>query len=358
MKSRSATGTRSGLRSTMWADAPRSPELHLAPAGDCGKVTTGLEGLVTHVLDVSWQSLNAADTDDLLDALFSQSEASSAVASPLWSPCTTDSGIHEEPLADPTDSFPSSFYAACPTFDTPFFPPSLESQPPPAEKNPYASVDLSKFFPLERGKNASLLHDFFQWLSPVTVMKLFKLQPLCEHLWRMIFFGCYFVGLCAWLFFVLLCEITAKKKKKKLQYLNDQSMQQHKDTLKVWCGICVGFSLLSHVFLFHLYRSTSCSSHDRHFPKYIFLILSYESEAIWPIVTIVLVQSAGWESCQLQQEFGIAYYLSKTQTSPLPPHQTLSVKDLLLSNLGKTVRRSNFSNFDKALRFRAVKNKV
>lgn len=175
--------------------------------------------------------------------------------------------------------------------------------------------------------------------------------------------GWFFLAVILWafvrgFFLYYFVKLQQKKKKKNLQYLNDQSMQQHKDTLKVWCGICVGFSLLSHVFFFHLYRSTSCSSHDRHFPKYIFLILSYESEAIWPIVTIVLVQSAGWESCQLQQEFGIAYYLSKTQTSPLPPHQTLSVKDLLLSNLGKTVRRSNFSNFDKALRFRAVKNKV
>ncbi|CAG07747.1 unnamed protein product [Tetraodon nigroviridis] len=131
-------------------------------------------------------SLNAADTGDLLDALFAQSQPSSALASPLWSPCTTDSGINEEPLADPTDSFPSSLCAAFPSFDTPFFPPSLESQPPPSERNPYVSIDL------------------------------------------------------------------------------------------------------------------------------------------------------GWESCHLQQEIGITYYLSKTQTSPSSVHQTLTVKDLLLSNLGKT----------------------
>lgn len=64
-----------------------------------------------------------------------------------------------------------------------------------------------------------------------------------------------------------------------------------------------------------------------------------------------LVQSAGWESCHLQQDFGIAYYLSKTQTSPLSPHQTLTVKDLLLSNLGKTVRTRNLTILLKLLGF-------
>lgn len=60
-------------------------------------------------------------------------------------------------------------------------------------------------------------------------------------------------------------------------------------------------------------------------------------------MTIFLVQSTDWESSHLQQEFGIAYYLSTTQTSPLLPHQTLTVKDLLLSNLGKTVRTRNLA---------------
>ncbi|TWW72653.1 cyclic AMP-responsive element-binding protein 3-like protein 3-A isoform X2 [Takifugu flavidus] len=129
---------------------------------------------------------NVADTSDLLDALFLKSESSSAVASPLWSPCTTDSSTTEDPPTDPTESFPSSFCAGFPIADTPSFPPSLECQPAPAQKNPYVSIDL------------------------------------------------------------------------------------------------------------------------------------------------------GWESCHLQQDFGIAYYLSKTQASPLSPHQPLTVKDLLLSNLGKT----------------------
>lgn len=53
---------------------------------------------------------------------------------------------------------------------------------------------------------------------------------------------------------------------------------------------------------------------------------------------VFLVHSAGWESGDLQEQFGIAYYLTKTQTSPLSSTQTLTVKDLLLSNLGQTVR--------------------
>lgn len=101
---------------------------------------------MTRVLDVSRQSLNATDAGDLLDALIAQSEPPSAVASPLWSPCTTDSGINDDALIDPADAFPSSFCAALPTLETPFFPPPLESQPPPAEKNPYSSGDLGKFF--------------------------------------------------------------------------------------------------------------------------------------------------------------------------------------------------------------------
>lgn len=101
-------------------------------------------GPVTRVLGVLRQTLSAADTGDLLDALFPQSEPSSAAASPRWSPCTSDSGIKEEPLTDPMESFPSSFCSAFPTLDPPFSPPPLECQPPPAEKNPYVSIDFGK----------------------------------------------------------------------------------------------------------------------------------------------------------------------------------------------------------------------
>lgn len=132
------------------------------------KVLTGLDDRLTRVLDVSWQTCNVADTSDLLDALFLKSESSSAVASPLWSPCTTDSSTTEDPPTDPTESFPSSFCAGFPTADTPSFPPALECQPAPAQKNPYVSIDLGKtcfqnknHFLEETGGNHSKPHHLF-----------------------------------------------------------------------------------------------------------------------------------------------------------------------------------------------------
>lgn len=63
-----------------------------------------------------------------------------------------------------------------------------------------------------------------------------------------------------------------------------------------------------------------------------------------PAVSLVLlVQSAGWESSDLQEECGLAYYLTTNQSSPVSSSQTLTVKDLLLSNLGQKVRREEFS---------------
>lgn len=56
---------------------------------------------------------------------------------------------------------------------------------------------------------------------------------------------------------------------------------------------------------------------------------------------VLLAQSAGWESSDLQEQFDVAYYLTKTHTSPLSSAQTLTVKDLLLSNLRQTVRRQS-----------------
>lgn len=53
---------------------------------------------------------------------------------------------------------------------------------------------------------------------------------------------------------------------------------------------------------------------------------------------------AGWESGDLQEEFGIAYYLTTNQSAPLSSSQTLTVKDLLLSDLGQKVRRKEFGN--------------
>lgn len=47
----------------------------------------------------------------------------------------------------------------------------------------------------------------------------------------------------------------------------------------------------------------------------------------------------GWESGDLQEEFGFTYYLTANQSSSLSSSQTLTVRDLLISNLGQKVRR-------------------
>lgn len=57
---------------------------------------------------------------------------------------------------------------------------------------------------------------------------------------------------------------------------------------------------------------------------------------------VLLTHTAGWESADLQEQLGITYYLTTKQTSPLSSAQTLTVKDLLLNNLGQTVRRREY----------------
>ncbi|XP_039999004.1 cyclic AMP-responsive element-binding protein 3-like protein 3-B [Xiphias gladius] len=84
--------------------------------------------------------------DDFLDALLGGSDSSSAPASPLWSPCTTDSGINEDPLTDPTENPHPSSCTAFPVFDATAFPqpPPLENQLPPNEQQTTdVSIDLS-----------------------------------------------------------------------------------------------------------------------------------------------------------------------------------------------------------------------
>lgn len=78
--------------------------------------------------------------DDFLDALLGGSDSSSAAASPLWSPCTTDSGINEDPPTDPAESLQPPSCSTFPVFDTQPFP--LVNQPPPNEKTPHVSIDL------------------------------------------------------------------------------------------------------------------------------------------------------------------------------------------------------------------------
>lgn len=84
--------------------------------------------------------------DDFLDALLAGSDTSSTPASPLWSPCTTDSGVTEDPLTDPTYSpYPASC-TAFPAFDTQAFlqHPPLENHLPPDEKMSDVSIDLGE----------------------------------------------------------------------------------------------------------------------------------------------------------------------------------------------------------------------
>lgn len=83
-------------------------------------------------------------TDDFLDALLQGSDSSSVPASPLWSPCTTDSGINDDPLTDPTDSPHPTSCSAFPAFDMQTYPqpPSQENRPPANEKPSDVSIDL------------------------------------------------------------------------------------------------------------------------------------------------------------------------------------------------------------------------
>lgn len=57
-----------------------------------------------------------------------------------------------------------------------------------------------------------------------------------------------------------------------------------------------------------------------------------------------LIMCAGWDCGDRQEQFGLAYYLTKTQTAPVSSPQSLTVKDLLLSNIGHTVRTFPSSN--------------
>ncbi|XP_047444552.1 cyclic AMP-responsive element-binding protein 3-like protein 3-B isoform X2 [Mugil cephalus] len=87
---------------------------------------------------------NTSGADDFLDALLQGSDSSSVPASPLWSPCTTDSGINEDPLSESTDSPHQTPCTAFPAFNIQAFPqlPSLDYQPPANEKKPDISIDL------------------------------------------------------------------------------------------------------------------------------------------------------------------------------------------------------------------------
>ncbi|XP_020489780.2 cyclic AMP-responsive element-binding protein 3-like protein 3-B isoform X1 [Labrus bergylta] len=89
-------------------------------------------------------SPEVSSADDFLDALLGGSECSSAATSPLWSPCTTDSGINEEPPTDSVESLQQPSCVAFPGFDTLSFPhhPALENQPTANETKPHVSIDF------------------------------------------------------------------------------------------------------------------------------------------------------------------------------------------------------------------------
>ncbi|KAM9845075.1 cyclic AMP-responsive element-binding protein 3-like protein 3-B [Aulostomus maculatus] len=84
---------------------------------------------------------NAAD--DFLDSLLGGSDSSSASASPLWSPCTTDSDIYEDPPPDPTNSPHSPSSMPFPAFDTQLLPQLLPLESPPSKLAHDISSDVS-----------------------------------------------------------------------------------------------------------------------------------------------------------------------------------------------------------------------
>lgn len=120
---------------------PSNAETWRVRSGSC--VWFSCEGGNVYALQTL--SLEASPSDDFLDALLGESD-SSAAASPLWSPCTTDSGINDDPPTDPKESLQLPSCTAFPAFiPQSSHPPSpLECQPQPSEATPYVSIDLGK----------------------------------------------------------------------------------------------------------------------------------------------------------------------------------------------------------------------
>ncbi|XP_019712203.1 LOW QUALITY PROTEIN: cyclic AMP-responsive element-binding protein 3-like protein 3-A [Hippocampus comes] len=58
----------------------------------------------------------------------------------------------------------------------------------------------------------------------------------------------------------------------------------------------------------------------------------------------------GWESDSIQEKLGMAYYLTSNQSTTTSSSQTLTVKDLLLSNLGEKVSRETVQYSSEYLR--------
>ncbi|XP_056277222.1 cyclic AMP-responsive element-binding protein 3-like protein 3-B [Pseudoliparis swirei] len=82
--------------------------------------------------------------DDFLGVLLGGSDSSSAPASPLWSPGTTDSGINEDALVDPRETLHPPYCSVFTAFDTQSFPqlPLPENQLPPHERTSDVYIDI------------------------------------------------------------------------------------------------------------------------------------------------------------------------------------------------------------------------
>ncbi|XP_039877898.1 cyclic AMP-responsive element-binding protein 3-like protein 3-B [Simochromis diagramma] len=89
-------------------------------------------------------STKQSDPDDFLEFLLHGSDSSSVPASPLWSPCTSDSGINEDPLTDPTNSPHTASCTASTPCDIQAFTQSscLVNQTVANEKKPDVVIDL------------------------------------------------------------------------------------------------------------------------------------------------------------------------------------------------------------------------
>lgn len=192
------------------------------------------------------------------------------------------------------------------------------------------------------------------WLSLVTFKGPFKEQVICfPHFWGFVknkrqvsFSGEEIV------FWGLLLNnspfsryrfLTPSMLKILWNWLSKPDLQQHKDIKgREQCDIYFWFVKNSTVQQSHIYIT---NLKHREQPKhFLFHLNGTWRQFCESSPDVLLVQSAGWESSDLQEQFGIGYYLRTTnQTCPLSSTQTLTVKDLLLSNLRQTVRREELN---------------
>lgn len=102
--------------------------------------------VIMYAYSLQTLSTKQSDPDDFLEFLLHGSDSSSVPASPLWSPCTSDSGITEDPLTDPTNSPHTASCTASTPCDIQAFTQSscLVNQTVANEKKPDVVIDLGK----------------------------------------------------------------------------------------------------------------------------------------------------------------------------------------------------------------------